>query len=394
MAHIAIGGPLCLLLVLAALASHVSAADSVLGASFSAFGGNRKLLQSGSSGSTVFGTPPAGTLVVTWNPVPAKHSDSPDFGKITSPPYQYDWLNIYPISSSCENCTDLWFYPVEAYVAGSNGQKTQLTSSGGCDIATRQYPDLGSLFTSCTGSFSVPNNGTLAVTQVWDLLVASDDLQFQVPTPLAYFNCIAFFFGGASTPSAGLTNFQASFDTGPIPIKPSTSNNLPPTFSNIGFESLPFTETGALTFKSINMRLSYDPPVPVQSFGWSLPYTHCTFSGVQNVAVQSVAVPPVAAPPTGQLVGGTCDPRSSKPNQCFNAPGNSYVCCPGQCSANPGPTPACAPPAPATPGALPIGGTCDPNSNKPNQCFNADGSSSVCCPGQCPASTGASPACS
>lgn len=74
-------------------------------------------------------------------------------------------------------------------------------------------------YSSCKGGFNVPNNGTLAVTQVWDLLQAPDNLQFQVPTPLAYVNCIAFFFEGTSTPSAGLTNFQAAFDTGPIPIK-------------------------------------------------------------------------------------------------------------------------------------------------------------------------------
>lgn len=50
MARIALGRPLCLLLMLAALTSQAAAADSVLRTSFNALGGNRKLLQTGSSG--------------------------------------------------------------------------------------------------------------------------------------------------------------------------------------------------------------------------------------------------------------------------------------------------------------------------------------------------------
>ena len=36
--------------------------------------------------------------------------------------------------------------------------------------------------------------------------------------------------------------------------------------------------------------------------------------------------------------------------QCFNAGGDAYVCCPGQCAANPGQTPACEQPISTAPG--------------------------------------------
>jgi hypothetical protein len=134
------------------------------------------------------------------------------------------------------------------------------------------------------------------------------------------------------------------------------------------------------------MRLTYNPPVPIRGFDWLYLYAHCAFSSDQ-LTVRSVVPPPV-----GQPVGGTCDPRSSTPNQCFNAPGDYYVCCTGRCPANPGPTPSCAVLDPV-PEAHPVGGTCDPRSSDPNQCFNSDGSYYVCCPGQCAGSPSLRPAC-
>lgn len=38
----------------------------------------------------------------------------------------------------------------------------------------------------------------------------------------------------------------------------------------------------------------------------------------------------------------TCDPNSLLPNQCFNAPGTHFVCCPGGCPSSPTRVPACA----------------------------------------------------
>lgn len=70
--------------------------------------------------------------------------------------------------------------------------------------------------------------------------------------------------------------------------------------------------------------------------------------------------------------------------QCFNADGSQSICCPGQCPGSPGPTAACGGPSPATgsPGT-PIatsasgsgtGGSppCDPTSGLPNQVRKID----------------------
>ncbi|GAQ83883.1 hypothetical protein KFL_001660180 [Klebsormidium nitens] len=110
---------------------------------------------------------------------------------------------------------------------------------------------------------------------------------------------------------------------------------------------------------------------------------------------------------SGSTTGGSppCDPTSNLPNQCFNAAGSQSICCPGQCPGNPGATAVCGGPSPATgsPGnpsptsasGSTTGGSppCDPMSNLPNQCFNAAGSQSICCPGQCPGNPGASAVC-
>ncbi|GAQ87208.1 hypothetical protein KFL_003380130 [Klebsormidium nitens] len=41
------------------------------------------------------------------------------------------------------------------------------------------------------------------------------------------------------------------------------------------------------------------------------------------------------------LLQSNCVPGSSNPNACYNAPGTAFTCCPGSCTNNPGPTPAC-----------------------------------------------------
>ncbi|GAQ83884.1 N-acetylglucosamine-1-phosphodiester alpha-N-acetylglucosaminidase [Klebsormidium nitens] len=146
-----------------------------------------------------------------------------------------------------------------------------------------------------------------------------------------------------------------------------------------------------------------------------------------------------------------CDPTSQNPNQCFNAAGTLSICCPGACPLRPGPLAVCGPAvppttpspntvsasspttvttpgsttgaptgpvvaaptvAPTTAGPVPSGTTatapaktsapgvaagtpppCDPTSGNPNQCFNAAGTASLCCPGLCPQTPGANPQC-
>ncbi|GAQ82283.1 hypothetical protein KFL_001060160 [Klebsormidium nitens] len=44
-------------------------------------------------------------------------------------------------------------------------------------------------------------------------------------------------------------------------------------------------------------------------------------------------------------------------------------------------------------GVAPVNGVCNPGSSNPNQCFAADGMSSICCPGNCPGSPTNTAAC-
>lgn len=42
-----------------------------------------------------------------------------------------------------------------------------------------------------------------------------------------------------------------------------------------------------------------------------------------------------AAQSESEPAGGSCAPGSQRPNQCFNAAGTRFVCCPGQCPGRP-----------------------------------------------------------
>ncbi|GAQ78832.1 hypothetical protein KFL_000190495 [Klebsormidium nitens] len=145
--------------------------------------------------------------------------------------------------------------------------------------------------------------------------------------------------------------------------------------------------------------------------------------------------------PTVYPAGGVCDSASATPNQCYSADGSFYVCCLGNCPSTPGTRPFCADPPPgdcfptlpptlgqtpppkidsptpaptaptpftlapvapipapvsATPGCPTVrsaGGVCDPMSQMPNQCYSADGSSFICCPGSCSSAPSAVPTC-
>ena len=51
-----------------------------------------------------------------------------------------------PITAGAPDASTLYFYPVDAYFVGPSGQNTQFKlTSGGCDLTTRNYPDLGNL---------------------------------------------------------------------------------------------------------------------------------------------------------------------------------------------------------------------------------------------------------
>jgi hypothetical protein len=100
----------------------------------------------------------------------------------------------------------------------------------------------------------------------------------------------------------------------------------------------------------------------------------------------------------------SCDPSSAFANPCFSSDGSALICCPFSCAVDEGQGPRCegfvgdtplieltsAPGGGATgPSSTAIvNGVCDPGSSFPNQCFSADGSSSVCCSASCPSSPG------
>ncbi|GAQ78337.1 hypothetical protein KFL_000110340 [Klebsormidium nitens] len=68
---------------------------------------------------------------------------------------------------------------------------------------------------------------------------------------------------------------------------------------------------------------------------------------VQAVLAQVTTVPVPALlfldePAPTSAPGGTCNPTSNLPNQCYDATGTVFVCCPGSCGANSAGDPQCA----------------------------------------------------
>ncbi|GAQ81272.1 hypothetical protein KFL_000760015 [Klebsormidium nitens] len=92
-------------------------------------------------------------------------------------------------------------------------------------------------------------------------------------------------------------------------------------------------------------------------------------------------------------LGQGCDPSSDHPNACYNADGSAYICCgPESCPSSTGPVPLCATSTSSQP-ARATSLHCDPNGYAPNQCYDASGTSSVCCAGQCGGNDQGNPTC-
>ncbi|GAQ81907.1 alkaline phosphatase D [Klebsormidium nitens] len=117
-----------------------------------------------------------------------------------------------------------------------------------------------------------------------------------------------------------------------------------------------------------------------------------TQSGANHLVRTGGNIPAPPQAPAPAPVGTTSAPTgtTSAPPGTTAAPGSTTSAPAATTSAPVSTTSAPTGPVPTFAGAGP---TCDATSSRPNQCFNADGTFSICCPGSCPDSPGAEPVC-